>query len=132
MFPKARGEDILFRAPSVQYPPRHKNPAFMAVAFLVLVASGYILLHSSSIFATPELVVEEPEDGAHVAMGEIEVYGSTEPKTRVSINGYEVLSDDDGLFMASLSFQRGYQILDIRVKNRVGKEAKVVRRIVVE
>ena len=132
MFLKTREPDMLFRASSVEYPKRHKNPAFMAVAFLVLVGSGYILFHSSSIFVTPELEVAEPEDGARIVGGEVEIYGVTEPKTRVTINGFEILSDEEGLFALSLPLQPGFQILDVRVKNRVGMEAKVVRRIVME
>lgn len=104
----------------------------MAVAFLVIVGSAYILFHSSSIFVIPGLEVDEPEDGAHISGSEIDIRGATEPKTRVTINGYEAYSDDKGLFLVSLPIGQGYHILDIRVKNRIGKETRVVRRIVVE
>lgn|SRR3989344_297336 len=129
---KPREPDMLFRQARVEYPARHKNPAFMAIAFLILVGSGYILFHSSSIFITPELNVYGPEDGARISGGTVEIYGATEPKTRVTINGFEVLSDDTGSFTALLPLEPGFQVLDVRVKNRVGMEAKVVRHIVVE
>lgn len=132
MYPSTREPDILFCAPNVDYPPRHKNPAFMAIAFFVIVGSGYILLNSSSIFMTPRLEVDRPQDGAHVSGFEVDVKGTTDPKARVTINSYEVLSDEKGSFAVTLPLQQGYHILDVRVKNRVGRESKVVRRIVVE
>ncbi|MBI4121374.1 MAG: hypothetical protein HY470_00240 [Candidatus Ryanbacteria bacterium] len=129
---KLKEPDMLFRASSAEYPPRHKNPAFMSAAFFMIIGFGYILFHSSSIFVTPDLFLDSPQDGELVRGGEVEIFGSTEPKTPITINGYELLSDEAGSFAVTLPMQPGYNVVDVRVKNRVGKETKVVRRIVVE
>ena len=124
--------DILFIAPQQSYPKRHKSAYFMAVVFVMIVASGYILFRSSAFFSGPDLTLEEPADGALLNGGALEIKGRTESKTRVTINGYEVFSDALGKFEVSLPIQKGYHLLDVRVKNRLGKESRVVRRVVVE
>ncbi len=127
-----RQPDYLFRDGASGYPARHKSAVVMIVFFAGIVCVGYILFHSASIFAMPDLYVAEPIDGALMRAGKIAISGETDPKSRVEVNGYEVLSDDSGDFRVELPLRSGTHILDIRVKNRIGKEAKVVRHIIVE
>jgi|GEM_PF-2995332 len=127
-----RQPDYLFRDGASRYPARHKSAAVMIAFFVGILGVGYILFHSSTIFAVPDLNVFEPSDGALVRADSVAISGETDPKSRVQINGFEVFSDDAGAFRLELPLRRGMHILDIRVKNRIGKEAKVVRHIVVE
>jgi hypothetical protein len=127
---KNQGGEFLLRAPI--YPPRHRSVPFMAVSFLTIVLVGYIIFQSSSIFETPDLVVSTPHDGALLQGSIIEIKGTTIPNVKVFINGFEVFSDDSGKFQISLPFTQGFHIIVIKVTNRIGNEASVVRRIVVE
>ncbi|MEK7649964.1 MAG: hypothetical protein AAB367_03355 [Patescibacteria group bacterium] len=127
-----RQPDYLFRDGASRYPLRHKSAAVMITFFVGILGVGYILFHSSTIYAVPDLYVFEPVDGAVVRAQQVAIAGETEPKSRLEINGYELFSDDRGAFRVELPLQRGIHILDIRVKNRIGKEAKVVRHIIVE
>ncbi|MSR76191.1 MAG: hypothetical protein EXS68_01195 [Candidatus Ryanbacteria bacterium] len=127
-----RQPDYLFRDGASRYPARHKSAVVMIAFFIGILGVGYILFHSSTIFAVPDLYVTEPADGALVRADKVMIAGETDPKSRVEVNGYEVFSDDNGDFRVELPLQRGIHILDIRVKNRIGKEAKVVRHIIVE
>ncbi|KKU52805.1 MAG: hypothetical protein UX74_C0008G0003 [Parcubacteria group bacterium GW2011_GWA2_47_10b] len=104
----------------------------MVFSFLAIIISGYIFFQSSSIFTTPDLAIETPPDGALIQGNRVLVQGMTVPSAKVTINGYETFSDEAGFFNISLPFQRGFHIIDIRVVNRVGNEARAVRRIVVE
>ena len=113
-------------------PTRHKSSYFMSVIFFLLLVGGYIIFHSSTIFTNPNITLEEPKEGALVQGQFVAIRGTTDPKTRMTVNNYESFSDDDGKFDLTLPFPKGYNIVDIRVKNRIGKEAQVVRHIVVE
>lgn len=104
----------------------------MALSFVAIVGVGYILFRTSAVFITPELIVREPSDGAQIYADTIKISGITESKVRLTVNGYETYSDDNGLFELALPFQKGFQTIDVRVKNRIGKESRVVRHIVVE
>ncbi|MEK7643344.1 MAG: hypothetical protein AAB372_02755 [Patescibacteria group bacterium] len=123
--------DISF-AVSRSYPPRHKGVYVMSVLFFLMLGGGYIAFRSSSVFIAPTLELIEPQDGAKIGAQEILVSGLAEPKARIMINGMEAFSGDDGQFAVTVPVQEGYHIIDVRTKNRVGKEARVVRRIIVQ
>jgi hypothetical protein len=131
MFPNRGEKEISFTMPCA-YPKRHKSIYFMALSFVAIVGVGYILFRTSAVFITPELIVREPSDGAQIYADTIKISGITESKVRLTVNGYETYSDDNGLFELALPFQKGFQTIDVRVKNRIGKESRVVRHIVVE
>lgn len=131
MLSKVEGKDVPFIVPHA-YPRRHRSAYLMATFFLLIVAGGYIAFRSSSIFLTPDLVLDEPQDWAFIHGQRVEIRGVTESKTRLTINGYEVYSGSDGLFRVELPIQSGFHTIEVRVKNRIGNEARVVRHIVVE
>ncbi|MEK7151010.1 MAG: hypothetical protein AAB783_02315 [Patescibacteria group bacterium] len=124
-------QEILFSIPRA-YPRRHKSAYLMAIFFLLVLGVGYISFRTSAIFIVPELIVGEPTDGATVRDESVKVRGTTESKARLTVNGYEAYSNEQGIFELSLPFQKGFHTIDVRVKNRIGKESRVVRHIVVE
>jgi hypothetical protein len=123
--------DILF-ARRPPYPLRHRSVYVMIFFFLLIIMGGYIFFKSSTLFAVPALTLETPSDGAYIQKTEVLFRGVTEAKTKVSINGYEVMSNDHGAFEVSLPFQHGFHTIDIRARNRLGREARIVHHIVVE
>lgn len=105
----------------------------MALLFFSIIGGGYIFLRSTTFFARPDLIVFTPEHGAMIGGGgEVKITGDTIPKTLITINGYETFSDETGSFEELIPFQKGFHVLDIRVKNRVGKETRVVKHIIVQ
>ncbi|MEK7576899.1 MAG: hypothetical protein AAB482_04385 [Patescibacteria group bacterium] len=131
MFLKKNEHDILFAVPKA-YPKRHKSAYLMATIFLIILGVGYISFRTSAIFIVPELIVGEPADGAAIHDESVKVRGTTESKARLTVNGYEAYSNEQGAFELLLPFQKGFHTIDVRVKNRIGKESRVVRHIVVE
>lgn len=130
--PLNRSKDILFTRPRDNYNAGHRGFFTMATLFLFVLAAGYIILKSSPIFLFPRLVVDEPIHGAHIAGNLVGIKGVTDPMTRVTINGFEVYSDEDGKFDLKLPFPKGFQILDVRVANKVGRESRVVHHVIVD
>ncbi|HEY4477434.1 MAG TPA: hypothetical protein VJB56_02295 [Candidatus Paceibacterota bacterium] len=122
---------LMFRKSSA-YPRRHRSVFFMAATFCLILAGGYIAFRTSSLFRALGIDIEKPVEGEFVRGDAVSIRGSTEPNSRLTINGYEAFSGDDGRFDLELPMQKGFNILDIRAKNRLGKEARIVRRVVVE
>jgi len=118
--------------PDAKFPKRHRGVPFMLVSFLTLVSVGYIFFQSSLIFTTPDLTLEAPIDGALLSGERILVKGTTIPQTAVSINEYQIYSDEKGNFEVMLPALKGFHVIDVRVANRIGSEAQVVHRVVVE
>lgn len=117
---------------TTSYPRRHKSAFFMTTVFCLILVSGYIIFRTSTLFRALGINVTQPIEGELIHGDAVAVKGLTDPHSRLTINGYEAFSGDDGVFDVELPMQKGFNILDIRVQNRLGKEARVVRRVVVE
>jgi len=110
---------------------RRRAPMLMSVGFVVLLFGGYMIFQASDVIFGPALHIDEPENGAIIS-GNVEVRGKTDPKTPVSINGFQAQSDEEGHFEGILPLQRGPHELHIIVENRFGKQARDVRQIMVK
>ncbi|OGZ41363.1 MAG: hypothetical protein A3C80_03480 [Candidatus Ryanbacteria bacterium RIFCSPHIGHO2_02_FULL_45_43] len=111
--------------------PRRRVPFFMIVNFFILLLIGYFVFQASDFLFGPQLFVEYPINGETV-VGNVFISGKTDPNTRLTINGFEAYSDDDGFFSENLPLTKGYHDIIVEVRNRFQKEARVTRAIVVK
>lgn len=103
----------------------------MSIGFLALLLGGYVLFQSSDVIFGPKLHVFEPMHGA-VFSGAVVVRGETDPRTAVSVNGFLVTSDEEGIFEEQIPLQKGAHEVHIIVENRFGRQAREVRQIMVK
>jgi hypothetical protein len=116
------------KPPFVLRPHHH---ILMIGGFLLILFGGYIFFQGRDVFFGPTLFVEEPKNGALID-GAVLVRGKTEPYTKVFINEYEAMSNDQGIFEETLPLVSGYHLIEIITKNKFNKEARIVRQIVVK
>jgi len=121
----------MFKSP-MNFPRRHKGTYVMSVFFVFIMVLGYIGYRTSSLYRVPDLSLDEPQDGALLRGTMVAIRGKTEPSSQMTINDYSIFSDKSGKFSVELPFQKGYHVLDVRVHNRLGKETRISRHIVVE
>ena len=108
-----------------------QSPFFMVLTFSVILFSGYFLFQANDYLFGPELMVASPQDGETIH-GSVVVRGTTNPSVRLTINGYETYSDQEGVFEERFPFGQGFHIIEIVVENRFGREARITRNIVVK
>ncbi len=130
MYPN-RTTDIVFKTP-MALPGRHKGAYVMTIFFIFILVLGYIGYRTSSLYRAPGISLDEPKEGALLKGATIAIYGKTEPDSHMTINDYAAFSDKNGKFSIELPLQKGYHLLDIRVRNKLGKEARVSRHIVIQ
>ena len=74
----------------------------------------------------PELMIEQPTDGAEV-VGTVnqnyEIIGTTEPGSKVYINGRLVLPNSEGTFSYRYQLKEGGNTLELRVVDQAGNES---------
>lgn len=121
-----------FFQPTSQYPRRHRGVYIMSMLLITLFAGGYILFRAAGMYRPPEIMIDEPKDGALLSNRMVIIKGSTDPNSELSINNYQAFSDTEGNFIAELPFLSGFNIIDVRAKNRLGREGRVVLRVVVK
>ena len=96
------------------------------VAFFILL--GIQLMHFTG---APRLVLNEPGDQFVVDHPLVQVKGTTEKESQLTVNGREITIDRAGNFDMQIDLQPGVNTLEFLVRNRFGKETRVTRNGVV-
>lgn len=93
---------------------------------------GYLFYQIGSFAAAPTVILERPDRDVTIDSTTMTVIGSTEANVDVVVNGQEVFVDGDGRFSTSVTLQEGLNEILVIGRNRVGKETRVLRNVVVE
>ncbi len=75
----------------------------------------------------PEIIVEQPEDGAEFRLKEeevVQVRGETKPRSKVYINDRLSYAGNDGQFSARVQLTRGENLIKIKVIDQAGNETE--------
>jgi len=101
----------------------------MAVVFLLL--GGFLLYQYRSAFFDPMLSVTSPKEGAITSL-QVTVQGKTEASATVMVDNVPVAVDDEGTFIKRVTLFPGKETIEVRSKNRFGRESVMERRIEVK
>ena len=102
------------------------------IGVLLLAVTAYISSEVRSITSPPPLVVVGPSDGLATENATVQVSGKTDPGTSVKVNGEKVLLSSDGTFVASVSLERGLNIIRVEGTKRYSQTSTEYRRVVLE
>ncbi|KKW09342.1 MAG: Transcriptional regulator, XRE family [Candidatus Kaiserbacteria bacterium GW2011_GWA2_49_19] len=94
--------------------------------------AGYLLWQVRGVLEPPRLVVYSPIEGqvsrAPVAL----VQGETEPETRLTVNGQNIMVNDQGAFETKIDLSTGLNTIIITAEKKHGKTTAVTRHLVVQ
>ncbi len=94
-------------------------------AFLLVV--GVVGYQVAAIAMVPDLEIYSPIEGQNLDGGVVSVAGRATPGSEIVINNQQIFAGEDGDFSVSLGVLSGIQTLNVKAKNRFGKEsARVV------
>ncbi|MFH2097083.1 MAG: helix-turn-helix domain-containing protein [bacterium] len=110
-------------------PKRLRRLGFIIVVLIVL---GYIAWQVWSIVKPPELIIEYPPARLTTLEQTIEVSGSTEPESTVTINGQEVLINAKGQFSEEVSLQVGLNTIKVISKKERSQARTIIQRVLVQ
>lgn len=96
-----------------------------------LLLGGFLLYQYRSAFFDPSLTVSSPKEGSITSL-QVTVQGKTEPSATVMVNTVPVAVDDEGTFTKRVTLFPGKETIEVRSKNRFGRESVVERRIEVK
>lgn len=106
----------------------------LSAFILFLVASGivgYFAWQASQLLAPPEVVVLNPIDQSAVDSALLPVQGYVKSdEVRVSVNGKEVIVNEDKTFSITLDLTRGLNVVTVEAKRRYSRPAIIYRRVV--
>jgi cytoskeletal protein RodZ len=111
------------------------TPKLLTVSGSLLVgviAFLYIVFQVFAINKTPALAISEPKNDSVIKGTSINVVGTTETGTTVSINGQNVFVDQSGNFHTTIGVAPGQKELKIEAANKFGKKNEQVLALRVE
>ncbi len=100
--------------------------------FIVLaVFALYGAIEAWPLVAGPSLTITSPADNATIEGGIVTVAGSAARAARLTLDGANVLRDQEGSFSTTLTFPRGGSILTFVATDRFGRTVTATRNIFV-
>ncbi len=106
-----------------------KNAGIAAVLVFFLAYLGFKV---EAIVRAPLLTVTSPADEVLTDNPLVQVLGQTEPGGTVTINGQEILLDEQGRFATPLDLQTGVNLIRITARKNHSNETVILRRVVLQ
>ncbi|MFA5358695.1 MAG: helix-turn-helix domain-containing protein [Patescibacteria group bacterium] len=103
-----------------------------AIILLAIACVIYLGWEINSIFSPPFLSISSPTEDLISKDNFITVEGQTVPEAQLTINGQEILADQNGYFRKQLDLQTGINNIEIKSQKKRSKESIVIRRVMVE
>lgn len=104
----------------------------VAVALVAGIVLVYLGLTFQGIVASPKLEIIQPADNVQITDSFIQIVGVTDPENIVTINGQQILIDQQGKFNELIDLQNGVNIIEVMAERKHGKQTKLYRQVVVD
>lgn len=102
-----------------------------ATLVFVTLFFGYVIYQYRSFAGAPILIVDQPRTDLTTSEPVLNVVGRTDPDATVSLNGQQISIGEKGTFSAHVTLAEGVNTLNFVAENKLGKENKVTRTVVV-
>lgn len=105
---------------------------YALVAAVVLVIIGYLAIQVKNIIEPPTLVLLSPENGSVSNQSVVTVQGATETEARVSINGKDIMNNEEGKFDEMVTLRPGLNVITVTAEKKHGKKTTETRYVVLK
>ena len=102
------------------------------VLILIFVFVIYGLFKAENFLLGPKIVIESPKNGQVFTFSDIEISGQASNISLFYLNGRQIFTDKEGRFKESLLLARGYNIIELKAKDKFNREIKEIRELVLK
>ncbi len=104
---------------------KKKNTArnLLLILFFVFVG-GYGLFEARNLVAGPKLTVSTPLPGAILTDSLVHIEGKAVRIATIFMNGRQIFTRDDGSFSEPLLLSYGYNIIQVRATDQLGRRVE--------
>lgn len=102
----------------------------VVIAILVLLFAGYLIWQVRGIMTPPKLEIYTPQEGYVTNKFQITVQGETEKECHLTINGQEIMANENGQFSATIDLTKGLNTIVVASIKKHGKTSTITRNIV--
>lgn len=104
---------------------------YLGATVVVAVLIGYLGIQVKHTVEPPALTLVSPQDGMISEEPRIMVQGATDKEVRISINGKDVVGDEEGQFEQVLELGPGLNTIVVTAETKHGKRSSETRHVVV-
>lgn len=104
----------------------------IVLALVIIGFFSYLWVEYRQFVGSPKLDVISPTQGQTVEMTSVEVTGSTDPETRISVNEQEVSTDSSGNFKEEVKLSSSVNTITIVATSKFGQATKVERTVYIK
>lgn len=102
------------------------------ILIFILIFTIYTFIKAENFLLGPTIIIETPENGQVFSASNVAIQGWAKNISLLYLNGRQIFTDKDGSFKESLLLARGYDIIELRAKDKFGRETKVQREVVLK
>lgn len=99
-------------------------------AIFAILIGLYAYSQSREYLKGPQIVINEPQNGATLLEAPIVIAGNAQNVSRITLNGASIFVDSKGDFREKLLLLPGYNILTISAEDRFGRKAEKTLELV--
>ena len=100
------------------------------IAVFVLIFAGYLVWQVKGIMEPPFLNIFSPAEGAVMNQLSTAIQGETEKECQLSINGQEIMIDDQGRFESTVNLSEGINTITISAIKKHGRTTTITKHII--
>lgn len=89
--------------------------------FIFIITITYGVFQARTLIHGPSLLVSSPKSGETITTVLMNISGTTENVTHVTLNGQPITMDTSGAFTSKLITPKGYGVMLIEASNRFGR-----------
>ncbi len=98
-----------------------KTVIFVCILFMIGATLGYVYYQARDLITGPVIAIETPKNFASVEGPLLEVRGTAENISFITLNDRQIFVDEESLFLEYLILPRGYSIIKIEAKDKFGR-----------
>ncbi len=104
----------------------------ITLIILITCFIGYLIWQINGILSPPKLVIYTPFEGYVTNHLSTMIQGETDKEIKLTINGKEVMTNNQGQFEIMLDLPKGVNTITISATKKHGKTTTIIRHIIVK
>ncbi len=102
------------------------------ILILIFLFAVYGLFKAENFLLGPKIIIESPQNGETFTNSAVEIEGRVKNISLFYLNGRQIFTDEKGNFKESLLLARGYNIVELKAKDKFNREVKETRELVLK
>jgi hypothetical protein len=102
------------------------------ILIFIAVFAVYGFVRAESFLLGPKISIDSPENGQTFTAPDVEIIGHASNISLLYLNGRQIFTDKNGNFKEILLLAKGYNIIELKAKDKFNREIKKLEELVLK